>query len=330
MRHIFERLLLDHPEPSSQETLCPPDSSPLSSPTQSHGHGHGASTPAERYYTLSPAERLSILKFMCDLATTSKTVHNHLDWCEEQLTVLRKERIEVNRQKKQFQEEMNALLKDKDEEEEKKEESDNATNANEASDVESDNAMGSEDASETGSNLGRRSNSTQRQQALRIKAQQTQMLAKQRELERQKLANQKQALAEHRRLDEEVGKLDRRLEGIEREFRKVQGVLRLKPLGKDRFHNRVWWFDGCGTSTLVGSGGNVQYATGRLFIQGPSTIDKEAMDRRTDVDVEARRAEEEGEGKLDVDEWAVYTDIEEVSFLRRQSVHQSSLFLVDG
>lgn len=309
MRHVFQKLLFDHPESLSQETLCPPDSSPLSSPTQSHG----ASSPSERYYTLSPTERLSILKFMCDLAMTSKAVHNHLDWCEEQLTVLRKERIEVNRRKKQLQEEMNILLKDKEDEEEKKEESDTATNANEASDVESDNAMGSEDASETGSNFGRRSNSTSRQQALRIKAQQTQMLAKQRELERQKLANQKQALAEHRRLDEEVGKLDRRLEDIEREFRKVQGILRLKPLGKDRFHNRVWWFDGCGTSSLIGSGGTVQYATGRLFIQGPNVLDKEAMDRRTDVDVDARRMMEEGEGRLDVDEWAVYTDIEEVS-----------------
>ena len=226
---------------------------------------------------------------------------------------------------------MNALLNDddkKDEEEKKGEESDAGTNPNEASDVESDNALGSEDASEAGSTAGRRSNSTQRQQALRIKAQQTQMLAKQREVERQKLADKKQALAEHRRLDEEVGKLDRRLEGIEREFRKVQGVVRLKPLGKDRFHNRVWWFDGCGTSSLIGNGGNVQYATGRLFIQGPSSIDKETMDRKLDVDVQARRLEEEGEGRLDVDEWAVYTDIDEVSLCVSLVAGCSSLIIL--
>lgn len=227
---------------------------------------------------------------------------------------------------------MNTLLNDKKEEEEKKEESDNATNANEASDLESDNALGSEDTSEVGSTSGRRSGSTQRQQALRIKAQQTQMMAKQRELERQKLANQKQALAEHRRLDEEVGKLDRRLEGIERDFRKVQSAIRLKPLGKDRFHNRVWWFDGCGTSTLVANGGNVQYATGRIFIQGPSSIDKETMDRKSDVDVEARRIEEEGDGRLHVDEWAVYTDIEEVcsTARSRMNTRDSDLPFIDG
>ena len=96
MRSIFQRLLFDEPE----DHLHPPDSSPLSSPTQSHGAT--VSSPSERYYALSPADRLSILKFMCDLAMTSKAIHSHLEWCEEQLTVLRKERIEVNRQKKQL------------------------------------------------------------------------------------------------------------------------------------------------------------------------------------------------------------------------------------
>lgn len=38
---------------------------------------------------------------MCNLAISSKAVHAHMELCEEQLTSLRKEKIEVNRLKKQ-------------------------------------------------------------------------------------------------------------------------------------------------------------------------------------------------------------------------------------
>lgn len=80
--------------------------------------------------------------------------------------------------------------------------------------------------------------------------------ARERELARAKMASMKQAQAEHRRLDEEVNKLERKLESIERDFRKLLGAIRVKPLGRDRFYNRVWWFDGMGAASLVGSGGD--------------------------------------------------------------------------
>lgn len=151
-----------------------------------------------------------------------------------------------------------------------------------------------------------------RQKELRQKVH-TQALAKQRETARAKHASAKQAMAEHRRLDEEVNKLERRLEGIERDFRKLLGVVRVKPLGRDRFYNRIWWFDGMGSATLVGSGGVAQYGTGRLFIQGPSEFDMELLDQRKDEDIDGRRREEEGEeGMLGPGDWAVYSDLEEV------------------
>lgn len=136
--------------------------------------------------------------------------------------------------------------------------------------------------------------------------------ARERELARAKMASAKQAQAEHRRLDEEVNKLERKLESIEREFRKLLGAIRVKPLGRDRFYNRVWWFDGMGAASLVGSGGAVQYGTGRIFVQGPSEFDGEVLGRRED-EVDVRRREEEGEGgMLGSGEWAVYNDLEEV------------------
>lgn len=57
--------------------------------------------PSERYYALPPVDRIAILSFMSNLAISSKAVHGHMEYCEEQLTALRKEKIEVNRLKKQ-------------------------------------------------------------------------------------------------------------------------------------------------------------------------------------------------------------------------------------
>ena len=50
--------------------------------------------------------------------------------------------------------------------------------------------------------------------------------AAQRQLERERNARDKAALAEFRRLDEELNKLDRRLEVIELDFRKLFGAAR--------------------------------------------------------------------------------------------------------
>ncbi|KDR85163.1 hypothetical protein GALMADRAFT_1322895 [Galerina marginata CBS 339.88] len=264
--------------------------------------------PNDRYYALPPDDRIAILSFLCNLAISSKAIHAHMESCEEQLTALRKEKIEVNRLKKQYQEEMGVLLgATKDE----------TTNGNgngedivmqdssELSDI-------SEGGSESTSAAGKKSS---RQKDLRIKAH-TIAHSKEREAARAKQASQKQAMAEHRRLDEEVNKLERRLESIEREFRKLLGAVRVKPIGRDRFYNRIWWFDGMGSASLVGSGGIALYGTGRLFIQGPSEFDLQQLEKKAaedNEDIDLRRREEEGEeGLLKSQDWAAYTELEEL------------------
>jgi len=173
----------------------------------------------------------------------------------------------------------------------------------------------SEGGSESTSATGKRGS---RSKDLRVKAH-TIAHSKEREAARAKQASQKQAIAEHRRLDEEVNKLERRLEAIERDFRKLLGSIRVKPLGKDRFYNRIWWFDGMGSAPLVGSGGITLYGTGRVFLQGPSDLDLQLLERRArveDENINARRLEEEGlPGKLQTEHWAEYTTVQEVGFL---------------
>lgn len=307
LREVLTRLLFA-PEPNA-EVSSSSSSSRVSSPAANDLCVQ--SSPSERYYALPPADRIDILTLLCNLAVSSKAVHSHMESCEEQLTALRKEKIEIGRQKKQYTEEMNSLAG----ETEVKEPGTNGivpdedAMMHESSDL-SD--VPSEDGSETASTSSARQKRSTRQKDLRQKAH-TQAHAKQRELARAQAASAKQALAEHRRLDEEVNKLERRLEAIEREFRKLLGAVRVKPLGKDRFHNRIWWFDGMGSASLLGSGGVVQYGTGRIFIQGPSEMDLELILKKEDDDYETRRLEEEGpEGMLAPSEWAQYAEPEEL------------------
>ncbi|KAL0950970.1 hypothetical protein HGRIS_007718 [Hohenbuehelia grisea] len=299
LREIMTQLLFD-PEPELDP--APEASSSRSGTPQ-------VSSPAERYYALSPADRIAILSFLCNKAISSKTVHTFIETCEEQLTALRKEKIEVNRIKKQYLEEMNALAGESKEEEAPAQNGTEDTPVPEPSDL--SDVSASEGGSESTPSLSARQKAVKTKD-LRLKAQ-TQALAKQREAARQKQASIKHAVAEHRRLDEEVNKLERRLEGIEREFRKLLAVVRVKPLGRDRYYNRVWWFDGMGAGSLVGSGGVAQYGAGRIFIQGPSEFDLELLGQQPQDELQQRRLEEEGpDGMLRPNEWIMYSDLEEL------------------
>lgn len=98
LREILTRL---HFAPdSSAEPSSSSSSSRVSTPAIA-GLAFVPATPAERYHALPARDRIAILSFMCNLAISSKAIHAHMETCEEQLTALRKEKIEVNRLKKQ-------------------------------------------------------------------------------------------------------------------------------------------------------------------------------------------------------------------------------------
>ncbi|TFK40993.1 ATP-utilizing chromatin assembly and remodelling N-terminal-domain-containing protein [Crucibulum laeve] len=301
LREILTRLLFA-PEASTAPVSC---SSSSRSETPLTPLLVMASTPGERYYALPPEDRIAIISFMCNLAISSKAIHTYMESCEEQLTALRKEKIEVNRLKKQYIEEMNVLLGETKED-----------TANTPSGVNEDVIM--QDLSELSEVSDGGSDSAGKRNSKAKDVRGKTAHAKEREAARARQASVKQALAEHRRLDEEVNKLERRLEGIEREFRKLLGGVRVKPLGRDRFYNRIWWFDGMGSASLVGSGGVAQYGTGRIFIQGPSEFDLDLLRKRKeegeeDGTLEDRRREEEGEEcMLGSNDWAVYSDLDEL------------------
>ena len=125
-------------------------------------------------------------------------------------------------------------------------------------------------------------------------------------------------------LEEQLRLNSERDDETEREFRRYLGVTRCRPLGRDRFHCRYWWFDGIGGMNLAGTGkGEVTYGTGRLFLQGPSVEDWELIcdSRKEEGDgiksMHERRMREEvvddPSALLGPDEWAYYEDEDEVS-----------------
>lgn len=391
---------------------------------ESSGTTESMATPRERYPKLSIVDKISVIHFLCDLAVMTQPVKLFFEKCETTLTALRKERVELGRQRKKIAEERAAEEK-KDEmeegegEEEVKEEDggeeatgeDSVAPVNDSQEeaAETSNATinGSKRKAEAGSSNKRKRNGVtagagsrggrkrgggprrggrgaqrrdqgvddgdnsehdelesspeveqeeeeeeddksaaratangkgrpasdsdreassspepsikrgagSRQQALEEKRQQRladeaarqKRLAQEREEQRQRTAENKRLNAERLRWETEEDRITAREEEIDREFRRFFMAPRMRPMGKDRFHDRYWWFDGIGTQTLVGPNGNVQYGTGRLFVQGASQEDWDAacVDRSLKAMIR-RRQEEHGSVILAPDEWAVY------------------------
>jgi bromodomain adjacent to zinc finger domain protein 1A len=52
------------------------------------------------WMALTPRDKLELLAFLADLAMTSRGIRAFMDECDARLTTLRKEKIEVNRERK--------------------------------------------------------------------------------------------------------------------------------------------------------------------------------------------------------------------------------------
>jgi bromodomain adjacent to zinc finger domain protein 1A len=154
------------------------------------------------------------------------------------------------------------------------------------------------------------------------KAEEEARIKQEREIVKAKKSESKAIINEKKRLIDEEEKLTIRLRELDLEFRTHIYTLRSRPLGYDRFGNKVWWFDGIGSGTPLstspaaadGGGAGGGYGTGRIYIQG---VDEEEIDWLVisgEVEkgyIEGRRAKEEGE-RLGPGEWGVYDTPEQV------------------
>ena len=88
LRRIMQDLMF---EPSRQ-----------GSSTSDGSQQYTPSTPAERYIHLLCEDKIAILSFLCEICIASRVIRAHIDWADASLTELRKEKIEVNREKRRL------------------------------------------------------------------------------------------------------------------------------------------------------------------------------------------------------------------------------------
>ncbi|KAL5641607.1 hypothetical protein ACGC1H_001922 [Rhizoctonia solani] len=287
------------------------------------------------WMALTPRDKLELLAFLADLAMTSRGIRAFMDECDARLTTLRKEKIEVNRERKRVAE----LLEEAGVSVTKMEEKMNGTaNQNGDADDLADAASEAGSASttplpESGATTRRKSRTAPNSTAPNSHAgtPETTHPVNQRAAARAQAAEHKGLVKQRQAHIDEATKLEKQLAEIEREFRQLLGATRMKPLGKDRFHNRLWWFDGIAG---VGMGGKVPegkgskgkgravekerereaQGVGRIFLQGPEKGEWEfVMNGRDERAVRARRIAEEGEEyMLEPGEWAMYAEPEQV------------------
>ncbi|QRW18814.1 imitation switch two complex protein [Rhizoctonia solani] len=287
------------------------------------------------WMALTPRDKLELLAFLADLAMTSRGIRSFMDECDARLTTLRKEKIEVNRERKRVAE----LLEEAGVSVTKMEEKMNST-ANQNGDAEETGDAASETGSasttplpESGTTTRRKSRTAPSSTAPNSHSGTPESThpVNQRAAARAQAAEHKGLVKQRQAHIDEAAKLEKQLAEIEREFRQLLGATRMKPLGKDRFHNRLWWFDGIagvGATGKVsegkgnkGKGRTVEkerereaQGVGRIFLQGPEKGEWEfVMNGRDERAVQARRIAEEGEEfMLEPGEWAMYAEPEQI------------------
>jgi bromodomain adjacent to zinc finger domain protein 1A len=99
LRGVLTRLLFepDTPEPPDSATHGSATSVTITAPTLRRV------SPSQRYYLLLPEDKIAILAFLCDAVVSHKEIHTYMETCEANLTQLRKEKIEVKKERKKMQ-----------------------------------------------------------------------------------------------------------------------------------------------------------------------------------------------------------------------------------
>lgn len=132
--------------------------------------------------------------------------------------------------------------------------------------IDNDSASSDSDLSDSSSPVDRVTN---RQKSLRQQQLQRAAILQAKQetarLSAEKSAKHKQFMAELRKLDQEDAVVDANERALQREFREYDLVSRMIPLGKDRFFNRYYWFDGAGGNTLLQPNGSHPHASARIF-----------------------------------------------------------------
>ncbi|KAI7898906.1 ATP-utilizing chromatin assembly and remodelling N-terminal-domain-containing protein [Cokeromyces recurvatus] len=222
-----------------------------------HLYATTASERERQYPTLTPKQKLNILTFLTDVVNESTLIKNYMDYCQEQISEFRKQKIELNKEAKILASKRNRMDKI-DKEEEKMEDTSSSTEEDSDNDSDSSDSM----------LIDREHRHKLRQEKLKQKQKEREefnrQYVEQRQVAKVKNQEQRQKAIERRKLEEEERRLRKKEEHLEVSMRRYM-TLRIRPLGKDRFNNRYYYFDNIGISNTHGSG--------KLYVNSPSDGD---------------------------------------------------------
>ena len=280
---------------------------------------HTRKSTRENYARMDVSMKVHIIHLLTQLVCQTPTVREHIEDGMTTMTELRKDKVEIQRERKTRIEELSVL-----ETELQPYNPDGSINGQDDD----------TDATETDSGAPRKRS---------VKA----SLKRRREEEEERVASIKRVKEYNRRLKlveqkkDEIKSCEERIIQYDNELRE-KDCQRLRLLGKDRFYNRYWYLEGNGLLSTGGGRGEATYGSARLWVQGPSVedaatylataglnMDEIPMTRisnftgdLTDEEVIlrdrvlSRKEREEGQTVLyDEDEWGFYDDTEGVEGL---------------
>ncbi|KAK9365417.1 hypothetical protein V1509DRAFT_585261 [Lipomyces kononenkoae] len=233
-----------------------------------------------KYAQLPKSLKLKILAVLIELVNDGVAIRERIEYCMEESTRIRRERLETHKEHKALQEQIRAMEEEK-----------------EAYLPPKDDSQTDEENTENSSSKLRKRGSPSREE---VEASLTKGNVKFRKL----VENFENAQAA-------VHKCVSTLKQAEIDLR-VLDVQRTRPLGRDRFYNRYWWFESNGLPTGLGPHG---YLMGRIWIQGPSEEDQEIFVKNgramyDEMSLYERKDKEVGtDGQInDTNEWGYYDD----------------------
>ncbi|KAF2150125.1 hypothetical protein K461DRAFT_40377 [Myriangium duriaei CBS 260.36] len=260
-------------------------------------------TARNQYLTLDINLRIRALHILVMLSMTSQTIRRHLEDRSEEMTLIRKQKTEMQRLRKELLKDLQRLEWDRaesnpdafleDEDTKKEVDTPVMTNGHGADESLSTlNGVGSdedEDDEDAPRPLRRSNNARKRkrdEENAKREAERLARLSAQKE-SNDKLKKYKKILKDIEKMKDKIIDCEKSVEGFDDRLREMNAT-RMRSLGRDRFWNRYWWFERVGLpingtrepakkKVKVEPDDNAGYANGRLWIQGPVPMEREGF-----------------------------------------------------
>ncbi|KAI9845236.1 MAG: hypothetical protein M1837_004991 [Sclerophora amabilis] len=292
-----------------------------------------------QYAVLDFELRVKVLQIVCLLTVESKAIRGYMEECSEQMTIIRKEKIELQRTRKAIMEELRLLneerkilLPDNSPPSPVPELEVNGDSKMTGIDQEDEEEVGTDSDDEEPHNsrslrrgVDRAAERKRKRDAERDKKEKAEAAAK-----LPKISTRfKKILKDINKKKEEMKRCEDEISTRDNDLREAD-CPRARCLGKDRFWNRYWWFErngmpyaGLPTSSTADAG----YANGCVWVQGPDELERQGFIDLSEQDeqryrkafrmtVPERKELEEGRTSLATAfEWGFYDDADSLDML---------------